>query len=164
MPAQEPLDFLPLWAFFAVTVALVLLSIEVGFRIGRRRAASTDHESAASVGAMASASLALLAFLLAFTFGFAASASRRGGRFCWTRSMPSGRRTCAPRRSPSPSERSRRRCCASMPPRGSRPRRRGSSKPHSCNPRRFRRACGTPRPRSRREIRTRSSTGSTWRR
>ncbi len=73
MPAQGPLDYLPLWVFFALTAALVLLTIEVGFRLGRRRAESAEHESAASVGAMANASLALLAFLLAFTFGFAAS-------------------------------------------------------------------------------------------
>jgi hypothetical protein len=68
-----PLDFLPLWALFALTVALVLLCLEAGFRLGRRRAESANPEKESSVGAMASASLALLAFLLAFTFGFAAS-------------------------------------------------------------------------------------------
>jgi hypothetical protein len=70
---QGPLDFVPLWAVFGLTIALVLLSIEAGFRIGRRRAAITEPEKESAVGAMTNASLALLAFLLAFTFGFAAS-------------------------------------------------------------------------------------------
>jgi hypothetical protein len=73
MQDQGPLDFLPLWVLFGLTIALVLLSIEVGFRIGRRRAAIAEPEKESSAGAMANASLALLAFLLAFTFGFAAS-------------------------------------------------------------------------------------------
>jgi hypothetical protein len=73
MQDQGPLDFLPLWALFGLTIALVLLSIEAGFRIGRRRAAIAEPEKESSAGAMANASLALLAFLLAFTFGFAAS-------------------------------------------------------------------------------------------
>jgi hypothetical protein len=68
-----PLDPLPLWALFLLTIALVLLCIEAGFRLGRRRAESGDPEKESAVGAMANASLALLAFLLAFTFGFAAS-------------------------------------------------------------------------------------------
>lgn len=70
---QGPLDFLPLWAVFALTLAVVLISIEAGFRLGRRRGAQAEQESQSSVGAMTNASLALLAFLLAFTFGFAAS-------------------------------------------------------------------------------------------
>jgi hypothetical protein len=70
---QGPLDFVPLGVLFLVTLAIVLASIEAGFRLGRRRAGLTDPESNASVGAMANASLALLAFLLAFTFGFAAN-------------------------------------------------------------------------------------------
>jgi len=73
MQDQGPLDFLPLWAFFGLTIAFVLLSIEAGFRIGRRRAVMAEPEKESSAGAMANASLALLAFLLAFTFGFAAS-------------------------------------------------------------------------------------------
>jgi hypothetical protein len=73
MYEQGPLDFLPLWAFFAVTVGVVVASLEAGFRIGRRRAEMAEPEKESSAGAMASASVALLAFLLAFTFGFAAS-------------------------------------------------------------------------------------------
>jgi len=68
-----PLDFLPLWALFAITLALVLLAIDAGFRLGRRRAVRGALEDQSSVAAMANASLALVAFLLAFTFGFAAA-------------------------------------------------------------------------------------------
>lgn len=39
MRALGPLDFLPLWALFAVTLALVLLAIDARFRFGRQRAA-----------------------------------------------------------------------------------------------------------------------------
>jgi hypothetical protein len=68
-----PIDALPLWGFFAVTVAIVLTSIEGGYRLGRyRRRVSTD-EKEAPVGAIVAATLGLLGFVLAFTVGFAAS-------------------------------------------------------------------------------------------
>jgi hypothetical protein len=70
---QGPLDFAPLWVLFLFTLAFVMISLESGFALGRRRADLTDPESQPSVGAMANASLALLAFMLAFTFGFAAT-------------------------------------------------------------------------------------------
>lgn len=73
MYEQGLIDSLPLWTFFALTFMVVLLSIEVGFRVGRHRAAAREPEKESSAGAMATASLGLLAFLLAFTFGFAAS-------------------------------------------------------------------------------------------
>jgi hypothetical protein len=73
MYAAGPLDFIPIPFVFLITVAFVLLFLELGFRLGRRRAASPEVEQASSVGAMANASLVLLAFLLSFTFGFAAS-------------------------------------------------------------------------------------------
>ncbi len=73
MQIQALLDFLPLWGVFGLTIVLVLFAIEVGYRIGRRRAAIAEPEKESAAGAMANASLALLAFLLAFTFGFAGS-------------------------------------------------------------------------------------------
>lgn len=73
MPDRAPMDLVPLWLLFPATIALVLLGIETGFRIGRRRTAVADPEKDAPVGAMVGASLGLLAFLLAFTFGFAAT-------------------------------------------------------------------------------------------
>lgn len=67
------LDAIPLSLLLPLTIAMVLACIELGFRLGRHRAAIADPEKESSAGAMASASLALLAFLLAFTFSFAAS-------------------------------------------------------------------------------------------
>jgi hypothetical protein len=67
------LEELPLTGFFAVTVAVVLASIESGFRIGRYRRQRFEDEKEGPVGAMVAATLGLLAFVLAFTFGLAAS-------------------------------------------------------------------------------------------
>jgi hypothetical protein len=74
MQTYGPLGYLTLgWVFF-VTLLIVLLSVEGGYRLGRRRrAASHQQEKESPVGAMVGATLGLLAFLLAFTFGFAAS-------------------------------------------------------------------------------------------
>jgi len=66
------LDAIPLWGFFVLTLVLVLLFVEGGYRLGRRRLARSEHEKAAPVGAMVAAMLGLLAFMLAFTFGLAA--------------------------------------------------------------------------------------------
>jgi hypothetical protein len=67
------LDRLPLWALFLATLALVLFSVETGYRPGRRRQRQTPTEKESSVGAMVGATLGLLAFILAFTFGLAAN-------------------------------------------------------------------------------------------
>jgi hypothetical protein len=64
---------LPLWGLFIVTVFIVLISIEGGLRLGRRRRRLTEHENEGAVGSVVGATLGLLAFLLAFTFGLAAS-------------------------------------------------------------------------------------------
>jgi hypothetical protein len=66
------LDALPLWGFFTLTLVLVLLAIEGGYRLGRFRVTHAEHEKEAPVGAMVAAMLGLLAFILAFTFGLAA--------------------------------------------------------------------------------------------
>lgn len=67
------LDPLPLPAVFAVTMILVLVSVEIGYRVGLYRHGQATQEQAAPVGGMVGAVLALLAFLLAFTFGLAAN-------------------------------------------------------------------------------------------
>ncbi len=72
MQGIGPLDFLPLWFHFIATLLLVLLSVEVGYRLGRYRRKFSAQEKEAPVGEMVGATLALLAFLLAFTFGLAA--------------------------------------------------------------------------------------------
>jgi hypothetical protein len=67
------LDYLPLWAVFMATLAVVMLSEEGGIRLGRYRRTLSDQEKEAPVGAIATAMLGLLGFMLAFTFGLAAS-------------------------------------------------------------------------------------------
>lgn len=65
------LDTLPLWGVFGATLLLVLLSVEGGYRLGRYRHKVSSREKEGPVGAMVGATLGLLAFLLAFTFGLA---------------------------------------------------------------------------------------------
>jgi hypothetical protein len=67
------LDQLPLWALFIATITIVILAIEVGYRVGQYRRRRSDQEKDAPVGAIVAATLGLLAFMLAFTFGLAAT-------------------------------------------------------------------------------------------
>ena len=67
------LDVLPLWGLFLTVVVLVLAAIEGGYRLGSYRHRHAGREKEAPVGAMVGATLGLLAFMLAFTFGMAAS-------------------------------------------------------------------------------------------
>ena len=73
MSGNLPLDALPLWAVFVATMATIVLANECGYRLGRARSHQKDRESESPVGGMVGAELGLLAFLLAFTFGIAAS-------------------------------------------------------------------------------------------
>jgi len=73
MDRHGPLDALPLWGLFMATLLLVLLSVEGGYRLGQYRRSRSEEEKEAPVGAMAGATLGLLAFMLAFTFGLAAA-------------------------------------------------------------------------------------------
>lgn len=73
MPISGPLDPLPLWGLFGCIVVVVLLSIEAGYWLGRYRHRHSEDEKEAPVGAIVGATLALLGFILAFTFGLAAS-------------------------------------------------------------------------------------------
>jgi hypothetical protein len=73
MEVSRLLDLLPLWMLFLVTVTVVLLSIEFGFRLARHQLLRSAEAKDAAVGAMVGAILGLLAFMQAFTFGFAAS-------------------------------------------------------------------------------------------
>lgn len=67
------LDILPFWGVFLSAVALVLVAVEAGFRLGRYRQASGAAKEEGSTSGMVGATLALLAFLLTFTFGVAAA-------------------------------------------------------------------------------------------
>ncbi|RZJ84555.1 MAG: hypothetical protein EOO64_03510 [Massilia sp.] len=72
MQGIEPLDLVPLWVLLISIVLMVLLSVEGGYRLGRLRARQT-HEMEMPVGEMVASTLGLLAFILGFTFGLAAS-------------------------------------------------------------------------------------------
>lgn len=67
------LDVFPLWTIFPLTVAVALFSVELGYRIARSRLGRSQAEKESPVGSMAGATLGLLAFMLAFTFGLAGS-------------------------------------------------------------------------------------------
>ena len=73
MRGHETLDYIPLWALVGSTVVLTFLAVEAGFRVGRWRQGRAEHERETPVGAIVAAILGLLAFLVAFTFGMAAS-------------------------------------------------------------------------------------------
>jgi hypothetical protein len=67
------MDTLPLWALFLAAVASILLSLTVGFRAGLLRRKQAEGEPEGPVGSVAGATLGLLAFMLAFTFGMTAN-------------------------------------------------------------------------------------------
>lgn len=64
------LDFLPLWTILPLTVAVALLVVESGYRFAQSRQHSLQE---ANITGMVGGTLGLLAFMLAFTFGLAAS-------------------------------------------------------------------------------------------
>lgn len=70
----ETLDSIPLVAVLVITIAVVLAAIELGFRTGRwrRERQATLAESDALLSAMTGAHLALLAFIMGFSFNMAA--------------------------------------------------------------------------------------------
>jgi hypothetical protein len=65
------LDALPIWAIFLLTIVLIGVALEVGFKLGDRhhRRGGGRGDTA---GAMVGATMGLLAFMLAFTFNWAA--------------------------------------------------------------------------------------------
>lgn len=64
------LDPLPLWTLLPITITIAIVSVELGFRAALYRKQRTDEPEAPSAG-MVGATLGLLAFMLAFTFGLA---------------------------------------------------------------------------------------------
>ena len=66
-------DSIPLWMFFVGAIPFSLVFLELGFRQGKRRRLTNADESDAPVGAIVGGVLALLAFMLAFTFSLASS-------------------------------------------------------------------------------------------
>jgi hypothetical protein len=66
-------DAIPLWLVFVLTVAFVLLAVEIGFRAGIFHARKSEGAREISSDALVGSTLGLLAFILAFTFGMATS-------------------------------------------------------------------------------------------
>jgi hypothetical protein len=73
MPQERLFDLLPAWAIFVGTTVLIQLSIYVGVFLARLRQKRLPQEKDTSISTLVGATTALLAFLLAFTFGLAAS-------------------------------------------------------------------------------------------
>jgi hypothetical protein len=67
---SQPLDALPIWAVYPLTVVVLLLATWGGYRYvkARHRAADSQHDE--GLGMISGATLGLLAFLLAFVVGF----------------------------------------------------------------------------------------------
>lgn len=63
------MEWIPIWAFFVGTILLVLVSMEFGYRAGRRAHRRSEEEKEAPISNIAGAILGLVAFMLAFTFG-----------------------------------------------------------------------------------------------
>ncbi len=77
---QAVFDNASLWAVFFFSVLLFLASCEIGFRIGRSQQRRRDKIESVSTGIVTGSILGLVSFLLAFSFGIAASnfSERRG--------------------------------------------------------------------------------------
>ncbi|OHB45749.1 MAG: hypothetical protein A2178_01005 [Planctomycetes bacterium GWC2_49_10] len=72
MKADFWLDQIPLWGVFGLTAFAVFVAICIGTFLGLRRRRKPDYEGEASLGTIISATLGLVAFMLAFTFGITA--------------------------------------------------------------------------------------------
>ncbi len=72
MAETAAIDAIPLGVLFLIALVAILAAVEIGYRIGWWRSRS-NPEKEGLVGGMVATELGLLAFLLAFTFGIAAS-------------------------------------------------------------------------------------------
>jgi len=66
-------DALPLWTLIPITIFLGWAAVELGYRIAKRRKLRAKDHTEAPAPPIVAATLGLLAFLVAFTFGAAAS-------------------------------------------------------------------------------------------
>ena len=73
MYTDQLFDWLPFWALFVGTIVVVLLSLDVGFRLGRRERRRRAPDGETPAASTAAATLGLLALMLGFTFGMAVS-------------------------------------------------------------------------------------------
>lgn len=66
-------DSVPLWGLFTGTILVVMISIEAGYGLGHIANWRKVDEKESPTSAVAAAILGLVAFILAFTFGFASN-------------------------------------------------------------------------------------------
>ena len=67
------LDAFPIWTIFPITFVVGLISVEIGRRVARLWRQRAKDKAEAPAAPTVAATLGLLAFLLAFTFGMASS-------------------------------------------------------------------------------------------
>ena len=67
------LDLIPIWLLLIGTILVMVIFIEVGFRLGKHAQATAKKAQTSQVRAIMGAGLGLLAFMLAFTFSTAQS-------------------------------------------------------------------------------------------
>jgi len=67
------LAFVPFWALTIGTLSLVFVSILAGVFLARRRESRREKEDQERIGTIVGATLGLLAFIMAFTFGMTAA-------------------------------------------------------------------------------------------
>jgi len=73
MSATHFMDTIPLFGVLVGSLIITFLSIEIGVRFGKRRAEQLTGEEKINTGPFATATLSLLAFMLAIVFGAAES-------------------------------------------------------------------------------------------
>ena len=73
MSIIDIMDSLPLWGIFIASVVIIILSLELGFLMGKRDRGRLSEGEKISTGLIIGASLSLLAFMLALAFGSVAS-------------------------------------------------------------------------------------------
>lgn len=66
-------DLVPIWVLFVGTILLMVMFIELGFRLGKNAQGGAKKAQTSQVRAIMGAGLGLLAFMLAFTFSTAQS-------------------------------------------------------------------------------------------
>ena len=70
---SQALAVLPLWSIFIFTFISIMLAFKAGEILGKRHRLTTEKEDRTPIGSIVGATLGLLAFLLAFSFGLSAS-------------------------------------------------------------------------------------------
>ena len=74
---------IPIWWVLPIAVTLLALTVEIGYRVGRRARRRPNHEAEQLAADLATPAIGLFGLMLAFTFGWAATRydSRLNARF-----------------------------------------------------------------------------------